>query len=257
MKKTTDYIFSINTGRCGSHYLSNIFKHVFSCQSFHELQPIGNKQAMRLFSQGHLEPMRNITEKKVKVIKDLKRDHSVYFESNHCFIKGFGWFVPEYIPQDRIGVIILKRDKIKVAESYLRIDSSPLTSLGRRWVSAPNMKNPLVKPPTTAFTYELARIVKYMLANTRHISKRFFQRDYQYPKWLSNYELECLKWYVEETYAKAEVFKQQYPAIKYYEVNTEDLNSLETVQHMLEYFGCDAKKSLNQVVGIPTNLRLF
>jgi hypothetical protein len=60
---------------------------------------------------------------------------------------------------------------------------------------------------------------------------------------------------VEETNAKAEAFKRQYPAIKYYEVSIEDLNSVESVQEMLAYFGYSGDQSLRQVVGKPTNLK--
>ena len=68
------------------------------------------------------------------------------------------------------------------------------------------------------------------------------------------YELNCLKWYVEETNAKAEAFMRQYPKIKYFETDIESLNSTELVQQMLEYFGCKAKESLADVVGKPTKV---
>lgn len=255
MEETTEYIFSINTGRSGSNYLTNIFKHVSGCRSFHEPQPVGNGKEMRCYSRGHLTLMKNVAEKKIGIITELKRDCQVYFESNHCFIKGFGWFVPQYIPEDKIGVIILKREKSKIAESLLRIGCSSLDPFGRDWISTPDMKNPLVRPPQTPEIYQCARLTKYILRAGKFLTRRVFQKEFQYPQWLTNYELECLNWYVEETYAKSEAFKQQYPAIKYYEVNIEDLNSLESVRLMLTYFGCSAKESLNHVIGKPTNLK--
>jgi hypothetical protein len=255
MEELTEYIFSINTGRSGSDYLANIFKHVSGCRSFHEPQPIGNGKEMRYYSRGHLTPMKNITEKKIEVIKELKRDCHVYFESNHCFIKGFGWFIPQYIPEDKIGIIILKREKAKIAESLLRIGCSPLTPYGRDWISTPDMKDPLVRTPKTPAIYQCARLTKCILRTGRFLVKKVFQKEVQYPQWLINYELECLKWYVEETYAKSEAFKKQHPAIKYYEVNINDLNTLESVQLMLTHFGCRGKESLNHVVGKPTNLK--
>ena len=242
MEETTDYIFSINTGRSGSHYLSNIFKHVAGCRSFHEPQPIGNQKAMRLFSLRHFTPMKNIAEKKIEVIKEFKQDCRVYFESNHCFIKGFGWYIPHYLSEDKIGVIILKREKSNIAESLLRIGCSPLTAWGRNWVSTPDMKDPFVRPPTTLAMYQCARVMKIVLRAGRFLVRKIARKELQDPQWLVNYELECLKWYVEETHAKAEAFKQQYPAIKYYEVNVEDLNSLESVQQMLAHFGCSGKE---------------
>ena len=258
--KTTEYIFSINTGRSGSDYLSAIFKHVHDCQSFHEQWPVGNGKEMRSYSQGHLAPMKRIAERKVNVIKELKGNHKLYFESNHCFIKGFGWFIPNYLPQDRIGVIILKRDSSKIAESLLRIGCSPLNKLGRDWISTPDMNNPLVAPPkiwvNPRATYQCARLIKSCgIRPASFFTKTILRKNFYYPEWLRAYELKCLKWYVEETNAKAGAFIRQYPKIKYYEIDIESLNSSVLVQQMLEHFGCKAKESLSDVVGKPTNLK--
>ena len=215
---------------------------------------------MRSYSQGYPAPMKRIAERKVKIIKELKGDHKFYFESNHCFIKGFGWFIPNCLPQDSIGVIILKRDKPKIAESLLRIGCSPLNEMGRDWISIPDMKNPLVAPPRLLIgpwlTYQCARFVKsYGIRPVSFFIRKIFKKYSCYPGWLRAYELNCLKWYVEETNAKAEAFMRQYPKIKYYETDIENLNSTELVQQMLEHFGCKAKESLADVVGRPTNLK--
>lgn len=259
MENRTDYIFSINTGRSGSDYLKDIFNHVSGCRSVHEPNPIGNGRVMRNFSQGYLEPMRKCSQEKVEVIKEQKLGCQVYVETNHCFIKEFGWFVPQYIPEASIGVIILKRDKIRVAQSLLRIGCSPLVPLGRDWISTPDMRDPLVTPPRRIFspkaTYQCVRFVRFFLRGSRALIRKIFRQNLPYPKWLINYELDCLKWYVEETYEKAEVFRKRYPGIKYFEVDIEDLNSFERVQEMLSYFGCSCKESLIDIVGNPTNLK--
>ena len=261
MEKATSYIFSINTGRSGSEYLTEIFRHVSGCRSFHEPEPMGNAKAMRRYARGHFKAMKEVAAKKVNVINELKRDCQIYFESNHCFINGFGWFIPQYLPEEQIGVIILKRDKLKIAKSTLRIGSSPLNSYGRDWISTPDMKAPLVKPPTTPFKYQCARFTKLALRIVLRICRSFFniktcEKYFHYPiQWFINYEMECVKWYVDETYAKAEAYKRQFPAIKYYEVDIEDLNSLESVQKMIAYFGCSGEDSLKDVVGKPINLR--
>jgi hypothetical protein len=203
--------------------------------------------------------MRKLTQEKVEVIEKAKRNYQVYVETNHCFIKGFGWFIPQYLPEDKIGVIILKREKYQIAESLLRIGCSPLVRFGRDWIITPDIKNPLVTLPKKLFspraTYQYTRLLKFLLRSNRYLVRKVFRQELQYPKWLINYEMECLKWYVEETYAKVEAFKQRYPRIKYYEVNIEDLNSHESVQQMLAYFGCSGKESLSDVVGKPTNLK--
>lgn len=260
MKIETNYIFSINTGRSGSDYLRKIFNNVSGCRSCHEPSPIGNGKVMYRYSQGDLESMRKYSQEKVVAIKVLKGDYQVYVETNHCFIKGFGWFIPQYLPEERIGVIILKREKPKIADSLLRIGCSPLNKLGRDWISTPDMKDPLVTPPNMLIsprvTYQCVRFTKFfLLRGTSFFIRKILRKELQHPQWLMNYELECLKWYVEETNAKAAAFRQQYPNIKYYEANIEDLNTLESVQQMLAYFGCSGKESLIDVIGNPTNLK--
>lgn len=139
------YIFCINTGRSGSDYLSKIFDHVSGCQSFHEPNPICNGQVMYRYALGELEPMRKAVREKVEAIKK-KGESLLYVEINHCFIKGFGWFIPQYFPEENIGVIFLKRERSKIAESLMRVGASPLDKLGRKWISTPEMKEPLVPP---------------------------------------------------------------------------------------------------------------
>lgn len=260
MERETEYLFCISTGRSGSNYLTKIFKHASGCQSFHEPKPIGNGKVMSRYLRGDVESMKRLTQEKVEAIKEAKRNYQLYVETNHCFIKGFGWFIPHYLPEDKIGVILLKREKYKIAESLLRTGCSPFFRFGRDWIITPDIKDPLVTlPQKLVFSrtkYQYTRLIKFLLRSNRFLVRKVFRQELKYPKWLINYELECLKWYVEETYAKAEAFKQQYPRIKYYEVNIEDLNSLESIQQMLAYFGCSEKKSLIDVVGKPTNLKL-
>ena len=45
--------------------------------------------------------MRKIAQEKVELIEEQKRDYQVYVGANHCSIKGFGWFIPQYLPVER------------------------------------------------------------------------------------------------------------------------------------------------------------
>ncbi len=65
MGQKVDYIFSINTGRSGSHYLSNIFNHVTGCCSFHEPYPYCRDKVMRkyLADMNPVEAMEFINER--------------------------------------------------------------------------------------------------------------------------------------------------------------------------------------------------
>jgi hypothetical protein len=260
MEPTTEYLFSINTGRSGSHYLASLFEHVSDCRAFHEPEPIGNGEVMRRYARGDVSAMRRFTEQKVEAIRASKGDSRTYVETNHCFIKGFGWFIPEYLPEGNIGVIILKRDKVKVAESILRIGYSPLNGQGREWISTPEMQSPIVPPPKRSLspktTYNCARFASFLIRRTKRLKRSAAETSIQYPKWMVDYEMECLKWYVEETEAKAEAFRKKYPRIKYYETNVEELNSIDSVRQMLSHFGLSEDEPFKDVVGKPTNLKL-
>ncbi len=252
MDSSITCIFSINTGRSGSHYLQKIFSHVLNCESYHEPEPEGSGEAMREYAQGYSEPMRMIAQQKVDIIRNTQLNGNIYVETNHCFIKGFGWFIPKLLDEYNVGVVILKREESQIASSQLRIGCSPLLEKGRKWTTTPDKKNPLVKPPSLLVSarmiYQAARLAKWICLRIRAKFKGF-----QDPQWLINYELECLKWYVRETNAQAEAFKKQFPNVRYYEIDIKDLNSYETVQDMLRHFGCREKESLTEVVGKPTN----
>ncbi|MFA7173874.1 MAG: hypothetical protein WC340_10760 [Kiritimatiellia bacterium] len=175
MKRRTEYIFSINTGRSGSAYLKTLFDNVTDCQSLHEPMPVGNGAVMRKYSKGNSEPMRLIARQKAEIAQNVARTGEIYFESNHCFIKGFGWFLPELLGEENIGVIILKRDKTEIAWSYLRIGCSPLIRKGRKWLYTPWQKNSKVAPPTLSFSarasYFAACVVKFICWFARRIFK--------------------------------------------------------------------------------------
>jgi hypothetical protein len=256
---SVDYIFCITTGRSGSDYLSTLFGHVEDCAAFHEPDPQANGRAMRRFSLGDREPMQKVVEQKLAAIRELKGNRSVYVETNHCFIKGFGWLFAERLPPDRMGVIILKRDKSKIARSLLRIGCSPLDPFGRRWVLAPDARDPAVAPPSLLglprATYLAACALKYGLRKVGALSKRLTGKELPTPRRMLSYELRCLEWYVEETEARARAFRQRFPTIRYYEVDIESLNSLDEVRRMLTFLDCTPKASLPEVVGNATNLK--
>ena len=259
--KTTEYIFCINTGRSGSDYLKGIFESIPSCLAFHEPDPIGNDKTMRQFLQGEPEPMRKLAEEKAGLILDLiKEKDKVYVETNHCFIKGFGWFLPEHLSEKTMGVVILKRDKNKIAKSLLRIGCSPFVKKGRCWIATPERKDPRVTPPwvfgSPRISYFIACFVKKLFRGISRLSCKVRNKAVSPPQWLTNYEMQCLLWYVDETDQLTKEYRQKFPHIKYYEISLESLNDLEQVRRMLRFFGIDGGAGLQNVVGIPTNQRI-
>jgi hypothetical protein len=260
MSETIEYIFSINTGRSGSHYLASLMEHVADCCAFHEPEPIGNGEIMRRFARGDVESMRRFSETKVDAIRTAKGACKTYVETNHCFIKGFGWFIPEHIPEEKLGVVILKRDESSIVDSVLRTGYSPLMGKGREWISTPEIHSPLVSPPRKLLPpramYTFARFASVAIRLKESKKGAASAQNWRYPKWIAEYERECTRWYVEETRAKAEAFKRRFPRVTYYEANVDELNNLDSVRKLLATFGLTEKETLQAVVGRPTNLKL-
>lgn len=75
------------------------------------------------------------------------------------------------------------------------------------------------------------------------------------PAFITNYELDCLRWYVDEIAAMTHVFKKKYPGISYYEIDLDDLNNTCTVEDMLLNFGLRSNAVVNELIGKPTNQR--
>lgn len=162
----TKYIFCVNPGRSGSHYLSKLFAHVENCQAFHEPDPIGNGEVIQQFLKGDDLSARQVAEQKADFIKKNAPADTVYVETNHCFIKGFGWFLPDILSADKIGIIILTRNKAQVVNSTYRIGCRPLHESGRRWLLTPDLGRTLKDPPTkfglsASLTYKLFKMLNY------------------------------------------------------------------------------------------------
>jgi hypothetical protein len=186
-----NYIFSINSGRSGSDYLTEIFSKATNAFSLHEGFPIMNGKPMQAFNQGEDIALRQLMPLKLEQIKkSRKKGKRIYCETNHSYIKGWGYLIPDqYIPQEEIAVIILRRNIDDSAYSLLRVHDIPgYTQFSRTWYLLPNATFNLSYPPLNANAYELCR------------------------------------WYVQETNLRAEHYQSKFPNITYFECDLEQLN---------------------------------
>src|SRR5262249_54260972 len=162
----------------------------------------------------------------------------------------------EYLPEDRIGVVILTRDKSKIVESMLRVGCCPLNARGREWITTPAAKNPLVRPPSLVIsprvTYSFAYSMRFAVDCARSCWRKVFRADLAAPRWLKTYNRECLNWYVDEVAAQAKAYQQRFKRIKYYSVDLDSLNAPKEVRLLLDYFGCTPTESLTGVIGKAT-----
>jgi hypothetical protein len=254
------FLFAISTGRSGSDYLKEIFRHVEGCRAEHEPAPTGNRRPMRLYARGRSEPMRRLAARKATAILADAADASTYVETNHCFIKGFGWFLPEHLGESRMGLIVLRRDPERIVESLRRIDCTPLTSFGRNWITTPDKRRPLVPPPTLLGSPRISYLLGRCGAGLHRAMRSALRRSQTdrplLPGWLDRYERACLRWYVAETLAEAAEFRRRFPGVRTYEVDLDELNTMAGVERMLAHFGLRGAASLGSVVGRPSNLKL-
>jgi hypothetical protein len=216
------YIFSINSGRCGSDYLTELLSKAQNTVSIHEGLPMMNGLPMQKFNDGNDFELRQLMPLKIKQIKNKRKNsHRIYCETNHSFIKGWGYLIPDsYIPQNEIGVIILRRDEEMTAYSLLRSHAVPgISEWARTWYLCPNSSRNLTMPDDHADYFDIC------------------------------------KWYVRETYCRADEYKVMFPQITYLECSLNDLNCFDFVIDMFKVFGIIPSKDLKDSIGSIINTR--
>jgi hypothetical protein len=215
------YLFSINAGRSGSDYLTELLAQASNAVSLHEALPIMNGRPMQQFNQGDEGALRALMPFKLQEIrKKRKNDRKIYCETNHTFIKGWGYLIPEFIPQEQIGVIILRRPPEQIIRSHLRIRTVPgTTRWSKTWVLTPGAARDLGPPPETDDVY--AR---------------------------------C-EWYVEEVERRAQAYQKHFPGITYAECDLDQLNDPGFVRQLFVHFGLTPSPQLDSVVGRRLNAR--
>lgn len=212
------FVFCINSGRSGSDYLTALLHHASNAVSVHEGLPIMNGRPMQQFNNGDDGPLRELMSVKLREIHRAVKPGRIYCETNHSFIKGWGHLVPEFIPQEEIGVVVLRRDVDRTAHSLLRVHDVPgLTEWAKTWYLIPGSARDSVPLPKTATPLERCR------------------------------------WYVREIDERAKAFQQQFPQITYFECDLEELNDMQVVRRLFETFGLAPASTLDSVVGRRMN----
>lgn len=122
------FIFSINPGRSGSHYLATLFDALPGVVGLHEPEPRCQREALAEFWQG-----------KPKALGEKASDHmaclyahreQTVVETSNAFIKGFGWLLDDWMTWHRIWkheilVINLRRNRGDVIASLKRRNFLP------------------------------------------------------------------------------------------------------------------------------------
>lgn len=215
-------IFSINPGRCGSHYLYSLFKCAEGVAASHEMEPKMQGEAMAQWNAGDGTLTREEVKVRLEQIVRAQNQGKVWFSSNNAFIKGYGHVLMEYIRQEETGVVVLFRDPERIAKSIV---TNGWTVAGEKsnpdksnvWLLWPGMERNLTEGPVVPDPLELA------------------------------------SWYVNEVYARAHQFALMFPRIHYYSVWVDQINSIEKCRELFSFFGLKPTAELENIVGKPTN----
>jgi hypothetical protein len=251
------YIFSVSTGRAGSHYLSEIFAHVDGCVSAHEPAPVMNGAPMRAFLAGDPRPLERLIPEKLAAIDRARRRGRIYVETNHCFIKGFGWLLLNHLPAREVGVVVLHRDPAQIKASLHRNRCTPLMRKGDRWMITPAARPRLVPLPG-GFSHPMLRFYAYRAASrllaSRLVGRVAGGRPVDIPS-IHRYADALLDWYLAETRARWEAFQRKHPDVRSIEVDLDQLNTIDGITAMLDAFGLVAKRTIHDVIGRKTNTK--
>jgi hypothetical protein len=220
------YIFVATTGRSGSESLSAILEAADNAVTFHEPYPImysdypENADKKAYFDEIFY---------KIKRI-NMKRaaaGHRYYAETNHQFIKNYFTQSVDYFG-DKLRVIHMVRDPVRVASSFYSIDSVPGdTPQGKLYMLDPADDDNLIQ-------------INDILAGDPDFNHGFFR---------------CL-WYWYEIETRVKKYKSEFPNVIWSELGTEELNDKDALISMLNQLGVKFNADiLERVVGSRKNPR--
>ena len=114
-------INTVTTGRSGTHYLARILGYLPDVDVFHESYEHPYHECLRKV-QGHPDIAKAfLAEKTIPFIE--RCDTPVFIETSHLFCKGF--FEPFVEMGGRPDLIVLRREKSKIAKSLLELGTIP------------------------------------------------------------------------------------------------------------------------------------
>lgn len=197
--------------------------------------------------------MRKAVFEKKSVIERAAFGKSLYVETNHCFIKGFGWELMPLLPQEQITVVVLERPAPEVAQSFYRIGVSPLGKRGHHWLISP-------QPDTIAgavWKMDRAAWQKFERAKT-------FSRLYDgvnrklgrlFPDPMQGYKMTLLQDYVAHIRQLTDRFFETFPQVTRIDATLPQLNQPDFVAALCEKLGVPFTKAMESKVGVKKNER--
>lgn len=192
--------------------------------SFHEPVPALCGPPMIAYQLGNPRAMEEGVELKWQKIKKALEEKPIYFESNHYFIKGFGWEMIKKLQREEIsvGILILKRNPQKIVDSFFRIGTSIIGKGAEHHLIHPESK--MVNKPFFQHGFwskwklwglrvmTVLHNVPFYLGIQKRKSFALF----------ADYQKKYLYWYLEQFENLKQKWMFQFPNLKYVEIHIEE-----------------------------------
>ncbi len=224
-KNVKSYIFVATTGRSGSQSLSHIFSIIKRAKFLHEPYPIMNIDYLE-----KVDTIKYYEEifRKIKRI-NIKRQAAgfdYYIETNHQFIKNYAEFAIKEFGQ-KIKIIHIVRDPIKVASSFYSIDSIPGKYIkGESYLINPEENSNHIK-------------MDDLLTKNSDYNHDFYK---------------CI-WYWYEIEYRIKYLKKKYQNVLWYDIETDSLNEKSEIKKMFHHLKLPPDVDFDQIVGTRVNLK--
>ena len=219
-------IFSINSGRSGSRYLSRLLDSVPNVTAFHEADPDMAGRYVKWFPSEGLTPKQlllaaPVYAQKLRKIAAIRRAMKgqpagqIYAETNFQFILSFYDVAMRFFPS--VDVVLMRRYLPKVLKSWMDLGwFKPTHPHTPYWCGEPDNPGAAVKAPAPRGELE---------------------------------PIEWCIWYLIDVEGRAQRFKKQYPAARVVEVRLEELNDLDRVRWMFSQLEIEPSPETEAVVG--------
>jgi len=220
-------VFVATTGRSGTMSLVDIFNHIPHCKAEHEPYPAMFDEVLKAKCAGNEAFVANMywRIKSVNLWRAAAGYHH-YFESNHLFIKTYIEYAVEDF-KDKVTVIHLVRDPVKVANSIYALQDFPGTEEGNKWWLDYTAQNNLIK------------IANY-LDNDPEFKHPFYKG----------------LWYWYEIEERVKDWRKKLPHVRFLDFNTEDFNNQDKTFQLLRDLNIDFDESaLTEYVNTRANTR--
>ena len=220
-------VFVATTGRSGTMSLVDIFNHIPHCKAEHEPYPAMFDEVLKAKCAGNEDFVSNMywRIKSVNLWRSAT-GYTHYFESNHMFIKTYIEYAVEDFG-DKVTVIHLVRDPVKVANSIYALQDFPGTEEGNKWWLDYTAENNLI-------------LIADYLDNDPEFNHPFYKG----------------LWYWYEIEERVKYWRKKLPEVRFIAFKTEDFNDQEKTFQLLSDLKIDFDpNALSQCINTRSNTR--